>query len=166
MRRWRLVVSSLVVAVVVASSWLWWVSAHSLRPTTRVDGGSLVLTDGSRYTLTSLTSARSLIDRFGATLTPVAGATFVVATVTYDATGVVNADTYSCRLTLWSDQAPWSAAYYAAPQPQQSDCRAGSRGTVVAAFEVPQRYLADVSGVGFNDSTGTIRDVVLNATVN
>lgn len=165
MKRWQLVATSLVVAVVVAGSWLWWVSAHPLRPTSWVDGGSLVLTDGSRYTLTSLTTSSSLVDRFGSTQTPVSGATFVVATLTYDATSVTNPDVYSCRLTLWSDQTPWTASYYAAPEPQQSDCRAGSRGTVVAAFEVPQRYLEQVRGVGFTDSGATIRDVVLRAAV-
>lgn len=165
MKRWQLVVTSLVVAVVVASSWLWWVAAHPLRPTSWVDGDSLVLTDGSRYTLVSLTTSASLTDRFGSTQVPVTGAIFVVATLTYDATAVASTEVYSCRLTLWSDQAPWTASYYAAPEPQQSDCRAGSTGTVVAAFEVPQRYLDQVRGVGFTDSGATIRDVVLRAAV-
>lgn len=166
MKRWRLMVISLLVALVVGGSWMWWVAAHPLRPTTRVDGDSLVLSNGGRYTLISLTTTQKLTDRFGSTLTPVAGATYVVATVTYDATEVTNPRDYSCRLSLWSDQAPWTAQYFSPPQPQQTDCHAGARGTVVAAFEVPQRYLDQVSGMGFNDPTGAVQDVVLNATVN
>lgn len=154
---------AVLIAALVAGGWMWWVVAHPFRPTHRVTTSAVQVTTGARYTVVSLTQQDVLVDRYGATRQPLAGTVWVVAAVDYDAT-TVTSDTYSCQIVLWAGQDQWDPDFgYSPPQPQRTLCERGTSGQVVAAFQVPRRYVAQVDGVGVNDAGGEIYDVVIAA---
>ncbi len=161
MTRWRLLLGSVLIAVVVAAVWMWWVAAHPFRPTHRVSTPTVQLTNGAQYTLVSLTTSDLLVDRLGMTQPAATGTVYVLATLNYDASTITD-PSYSCSIKLWAGQSQWEPEYfYSPPEPQQSRCDAGSRGQVVAAFEVPQRYVSQVDGVGLNDPGAEVFNVVI-----
>lgn len=161
MTRWRLLLGSVLIAAVVAAAWMWWVAAHPFRQTHRVSSPEVQLTNGAQYTLVSLTTSDLLVDRLGVTKPATDGTVYVVATLNYDASPITDSG-YSCSITLWAGQSQWDPEYfYSPPEPQQSRCDPGSRGQVVAAFEVPRRYLNQVDGVGLNDPGAEVFNVVI-----
>lgn len=163
MNKLRFLFLSVLIAALVAGGWMWWVAAHPFRPTLRVSTGAVEVATGARYTVASLTQQDVLVERDGATRQPLAGTVWVVAAVDYDAT-TVTSETYSCQIVLWAGQDQWDPDFaYRPPQPQRTLCERGTTGHAVAAFQVPQRYVDQVDGVGVNNPGGEIYDVVIAA---
>jgi hypothetical protein len=131
---------------------------HLRRPVAA--SASAVPVGGGTFTVVSLTNTTTLPGRYEDT-EPVDGATFVVAEVDADLTGL--ARDAGCLFHLVAGDYSFSDAlgYTPSDPAAATSCEPGGTGRISVAFEVPERLVGQVDGLLVEVVSGTSLDEVV-----
>jgi hypothetical protein len=138
--------AALILAVMIALLWAWWVVAHRGSQVAVVPPQSSAQTsNGASYELLDIVATDVVTSQWGNTLTPDPGAEFVTARVRFDARTVTDAGL--CTLFLRAGDAQWYSDTFSPRAPEVSSCAAGESGVVVALYQVPRSMVGQIDGV-------------------
>lgn len=142
----RLLVIALTVALVFTVGWLWRAADADATGYRRVPAASTALIGNLAVRLSSLRFSTSVNGSYGQRVLPVPGAVLVLARVDYDATAEVGGG--YCQVLLVAGDATWEPEFgFSPPEPDDSTCEPGSRGTMTVLFEVPDSFRGRIEGV-------------------
>lgn len=150
---------AVLVAAIVGAIWLAWVTHYAHTPTLVLPtGASATDSDGATFKLTHLRATPKATDKYGQELAALPNAVLIIATVSYDASGVSNPD-FTCSFRLRAGEIQWSPdeSRFTPPPPEVAFCEPGQVGTITTLFQVPSSVLNQVDGLIVVDSSGPLQ---------
>ena len=149
----RSLVVVLLAAALLVAAWVRYVGVT----TTTVAAGQTGTSAGVSWRLDSFTANRGYTNEWGDEETPLAGTSYVIARITYEAIDAEKADCQQLWLLGAGREWPSTRLPYPTSEDFEVNCDVG--GTVEAIFEVPTSALPEVTGVRI--ATGPGMRVVL-----
>lgn len=139
----RILAGAIVLALITFGAWLYAARDDGRAAMRRVAPGPTMIGD-AKVELVRIFLPNEAVIRHG--LERPAGTTDVAAEVSYDFTQAPEAD--SCLASLTAGEYSFSSASWATLEGSQGRCEPGMNGTRTYVFEVPDRLLSQVDGVG------------------